>query len=97
MFQFYGRNETSLVCACGISRKLFAMARRYGSVTISQERVAHHMEESEFILCMERDVRGVPTGRELTMFVTCIVGDHVKLEVVSGNPDEFWKQQVREV
>ena len=97
MFQFYGRRETSFVCACRVSHKLFGIALRYGTATVLPVKFSRYLEESEFVLWMEHDARGNPTGRELTMFVTCIIDDHIKLEVVNGDPDEFWKQVMSEV
>ncbi|EPT7427234.1 hypothetical protein ACVSEE_000711 [Vibrio cholerae] len=96
MFQFYGRRETSFVCVFGVSRKLFGVALRYGTVSVPQTRFPRHLEEGEFVLWMERDARDNPTGKELTLFVTSINGEHVRFEVVNGDPDEFWKQQVSE-
>lgn len=97
MFQFYGRRETSFVCACVVSRRLFGSAIRCGKATVLLVRFPRHLEEGEFVLWMEHDARGKPTGRELTMFVTCISCGTVKLETVKGNPDEFWKQVMSEV
>ncbi len=95
MFQFYGRSDTSFVCAVGINQKSFKLLSEQGDgYTIAPMFPARHLDEGEFVLGFECDASGRLTGRELTLFVAALLGEELmKVHVVMGDPDVFWNKQ----
>lgn len=96
MFYHYGRNETSFVCAMRIDSKEFARITEDGRAVVNQDRFPRYIEENEFILLMERDDGMPPTGSELVLFAEFVTNNIIIFQVVTENPDVFWKKQTSE-
>ena len=90
MFQFYGRSETSFACAMGIAPHSFAVVKERGWAVYQQELFPRHIHEGEFVLLIEINARGEPTGDELTLFANIAKGARISFDVV-GEPDEHWE------
>ncbi|HBC3428498.1 hypothetical protein [Vibrio sp. Vb0877] len=98
MFQFYGRRETSFVCAMCERSEAFERTVTQGYRYVSQVQLPRYVEENEFLLMFELDEKGRPTGNELTLFILSVYEasgiDVVLMEVVTGDPDAFWVEQL---
>jgi len=95
MFAHYGRSETSFVCTIRVPIIHFRTARITGQAIFEQRQFPRYLEENEFVLMMEIDEAGHPTGREQSLFVMYANSETIQMEVLTENPDEFWRKQIQ--
>ncbi len=95
MFQFYGRSETSFVCSVPINTQDFKWALQ-ARIAMMQRDFCRRILEDEFVLAVEVDKKGRPTGRDVALFVVESRGELVLLESVTGDLEEFWRKQKSE-
>lgn len=95
MFAHYGRSETSFVSSISVSTSDFRSVTKAGLMILNQGLFPRYIEENEFVLMMEVTRALNPTGRERTLFVTYANEQVINMEVVTENPDEFWRKQAQ--
>lgn len=96
---YYFRKDANFSPWITCSAAFFDYLKRYGEINIDHSNYEYALLENEFVIavCIYSKTKGGLDHDELTLFVRSIVDDVVTFEVVTENPDEFWKKQTSEV